>query len=38
MKYNKMQIDTHTITAAEYAYLVKQTCDEIEELNRKHKK
>lgn len=38
MKYNKMQIDTHTITAAEYAYLVKQTCEEIEELNRKHKK
>lgn len=38
MKYNKMQIDTHTITASEYAYLVKQTCDEIEELNRKHKK
>lgn len=38
MKYNKMQIDTNTITAAEYAYLVKQTCDEIEELNRKHKK
>lgn len=38
MKYNKMQIDTKTITAGEYAWLVKQTCEEIEELNRKHKK
>ena len=38
MKYNKMQIDPRTITASEYAWLVKQTCDEIEELNRKHKK
>jgi hypothetical protein len=38
MKYNKMQIDTKTITAGEYAWLVRQTCDEIEELNRKHKK
>ena len=38
MKYNKMQIDPKVITAGEYAWLVKQTCDEIEELNRKHKK
>lgn len=38
MKYNKMQIDARQITAGEYAWLVKQTCDEIEELNRKHKK
>lgn len=38
MKYNKMQIDTKTITAGEYAWLVRQTCEEIEELNRKHKK
>lgn len=38
MKYNKMQIDTKIITAGEYAWLVRQTCDEIEELNRKHKK
>lgn len=38
MKYNKMQIDPKTMTAGEYAWLVKQTCDEIEELNRKHKK
>lgn len=38
MKYNKMQIDIKTITAGEYAWLVKQTCEEIEELNRKHKK
>lgn len=38
MKYNKMQIDVKTISAGEYAWLVKQTCDEIEELNRKHKK
>lgn len=38
MKYNKMQIDPKVITAAEYAWLVRQTCEEIEELNRKHKK
>lgn len=38
MKYNKMQIDPKAMTAGEYAWLVKQTCDEIEELNRKHKK
>lgn len=38
MKYNKMQIDPKTMMAGEYAWLVKQTCDEIEELNRKHKK
>jgi hypothetical protein len=38
MKYNKMQIDPKTMTAGEYAWLVKQTCDEIEELNRKHRK
>ena len=38
MKYNKMQIDPKVITAGEYAWLVKQTCDEIDELNRKHKK
>lgn len=38
MKYNKMQIDPKSMTAGEYAWLVKQTCDEIEELNRKHKK
>ena len=38
MKYNKMQIDPKVITAGEYAWLVRQTCDEIEELNRKHKK
>lgn len=38
MKYNKMQIDTNKITAAEYAWLVKQTCEEIDELNRKHNK
>lgn len=38
MRYNKMQIDPKTMTAGEYAWLVKQTCDEIEELNRKHSK
>ena len=38
MRYNKMQIDTNIMTAGEYAYLVKETCDEIEMLNRKHKK
>ena len=38
MKYNKMQIDPKVITAGEYAWLVRQTCEEIEELNRKHKK
>lgn len=38
MKYNKMQIDTTVMTAGEYAYLVKETCDEIEMLNRKHNK
>lgn len=38
MKYNKMQIDPKVMTAGEYAWLVKQTCDEIEELNRKSKK
>lgn len=38
MKYNKMQIDIKTISAGEYAWLLRQTCDEIEELNRKHKK
>lgn len=38
MKYNKMQIDPKTMMAGEYAWLVKQTCDEIEELNRKHRK
>lgn len=38
MKFNKMQIDIHTMTACEYAWLVKQTCDEIEELNKIHKK
>jgi hypothetical protein len=38
MKYNKMQIDPKVITTGEYAWLVRQTCDEIEELNRKHKK
>lgn len=38
MKYNKIQIDPKTMTAGEYAWLVKQTCDEIEELNRKHRK
>lgn len=38
MKYNKMQIDPKKMTAGEYAWLLKQTCDEIEELNRKHRK
>lgn len=38
MKYNKMQIDPRVMTAGEYAWLVKQTCDEIEEFNRKNKK
>ena len=38
MKYNKMQIDPKVMTAGEYAWLVKQTCEEIEELNRKHRK
>ena len=38
MKYNKMQIDINTMTAGEYAWLVKQTCDEIEELNKIHNK
>lgn len=38
MKYNKMQIDPKVMTAGEYAWLLKQTCDEIEELNRKHRK
>lgn len=38
MKYNKMQIDPKVMTAGEYAWLVKQTCEEIEELNRKQKK
>lgn len=38
MKYNKMQIDPKVITAGEYAWLVRQTCDEVEELNRKYKK
>lgn len=38
MKYNKIQINPNIMTAAEYAWLVKQTCEEIDELNRKHKK
>lgn len=36
-KYNKMYINTKEWTAGEYACLVKQTCDEIEMLNRKKK-
>lgn len=36
-KYNKMHINTHEWTAGAYACLVRQTCAEIDELNRKHK-
>lgn len=37
MKFYKMHIDPKVFTAGEYANLVKQMCDEIEELNRKMK-
>lgn len=36
-KYNKMHINLKEWTAGAYACLVRQTCDEIEELNRKRK-
>lgn len=36
-KYNKMHINLKEWTAGAYACLVKQTCNEIEELNRKRK-
>ena len=36
-KYNKMHINLKEWTAGSYACLVRQTCDEIDELNRKKK-
>lgn len=36
-KYNKMHINLKEWTAGAYACLVRQTCSEIEELNRKRK-
>lgn len=36
-KYNKMHINLNEWTAGAYACLVKQTCEEIEVLNRKRK-